>query len=304
MIKGWTAVLILAVSAGAALASGYDDFSRGITANQRDESDAAIRAFTAALASPDLVKAYIPAAHRGLAFAYLQKGECGKAKQEIDAYTALRSLSHDILGLRAAVDLCLKDVAAAQRDFDASLFAKSTWGGQYAFAGELWRLGYFAEASANLEAAIGRSDAKDKMRPYLLLWYALDAARAGTLEPARLAKLSGDYDGDDWPYPLLELFLGKQTQAQVTGGLSKRDSDEARGRRCEANFYIGEWLLGRGRPDEAKPLIAAAAEQCPHDFIERKAAAAERDRSGATPAAPATQPAAPAAQPPHPLALE
>jgi hypothetical protein len=292
VIKGWTAVLVLAVSAGAALASGYDDFSRGITANQRGETDAAIRAFTAALAAPDLVKAYIPAAHRGLAYAYLQKKECGKAKDEIDAYTALRSLSHDILGLRAAVDLCLKDVAAAQRDFDASMFAESSWGGQYAFARELWRLGYFAEAAANLAAAIARTNAKDPMRPYLLLWYALDAQRAGTLDTAKLAKLSGD---DDWPYPLLQLFLGKQTPAQVMGGLSKRDSDEARGRRCEANFYIGEWLLGRGKPDEAKPLIAAAAEQCPHDFIERKAAEEERDRPGATPAAP---------QPPHPLALE
>jgi hypothetical protein len=41
---------------------------------------------------------------------------------------------------------------------------------------------------------------------------------------------------------------------------------------CEANFYAGEWYVLHHNLAAGKPLIAAAAENCPTDFYEYNAA--------------------------------
>ena len=40
------------------------------------------------------------------------------------------------------------------------------------------------------------------------------------------------------------------------------------GQTCEANFYVGEWLLLHHDTAGAAPLIHKAAADCPHNFVE------------------------------------
>ena len=51
-----------------------------------------------------------------------------------------------------------------------------------------------------------------------------------------------------------------------------------RNQTCEADFYVGEWQVLHANAALAKPLLQAAAANCPNDFIERAAAGAELER--------------------------
>jgi len=75
-----------------------------------------------------------------------------------------------------------------------------------------------------------------------------------------------------WPYPLVELFLGEQEAGQVIA------TANSPGERCEANFYIGEWHLMKGREQDAIRMLQTAAEMCPKNFVEYSGAVAELTR--------------------------
>ena len=99
-----TAAFLVAVGASSALAAGYDDFSRGVNANNRGDADAAISAFTAALAAGDLAPGYVPNAHFGRARAYLQKDKCAEALADLDAALKIAADNSDFLVVRAGVN--------------------------------------------------------------------------------------------------------------------------------------------------------------------------------------------------------
>jgi len=79
-------------------------------------------------------------------------------------------------------------------------------------------------------------------------------------------------DGE-WPSPIIDLLLGRTTMDKV---LEKIDTDEPKlsDERCEANFYIGEWLLVKGDLPGARKRLEYAAEKCRKDFVESTAARA------------------------------
>ena len=85
-----------------------------------------------------------------------------------------------------------------------------------------------------------------------------------------------------WPGPIIDLFRGKATPDQVRAAARDTKGAALRRRRdCEADFYLAEYHLGKGRKDEAIPLLAsAAAAQCPMTAPERDIAKAELRRLG------------------------
>ncbi len=82
-----------------------------------------------------------------------------------------------------------------------------------------------------------------------------------------------------WPGPIIDLFRGKTTPEQVRAAARERAILRRR-RDCEADFYLAEYHLGKGRKDEAMPLLASAATQCPITAPERDFAKAELRRLG------------------------
>ena len=76
----------------------------------------------------------------------------------------------------------------------------------------------------------------------------------------------------EWPYAVIELFLGKRQPDATLAAASKPDEQ------CEASFYIGEWHILQSRPADAEPLLRKAAETCPKTFLEYSAAQAELKR--------------------------
>jgi len=272
------AALFFAVGGGSALAAGYDDFSRGVNANNRADPDAAISAFTAALAAGDLAPGYVPNAHFGRARAYLQKDKCADALSDLDEAIKLKADNVDAYLMRGVANACLNKPDAALADFNAAIALRPNATLYETVARFQWNYGSFPQAAGNYAQAAKLAAKDNPHRPFTLLWYAMSADRAGTLDQVMFAADVSKLDIDDWPAPLLDLYRGKTTADKVYREAASRDAQTAANRKCEADFYIGEWQLARKNEAAAKPLLQQAVSECPHNFVEYFAAQVELKR--------------------------
>ncbi len=276
----WAATLCLALALRPALAAGYDDFTQGMTANLRGDYALAITSFTKALSAPDLVPAYKPAAYRGRANAYLRLDKCREALNDIEAFEVLNAQDTSVAVYRIWAELCLKDGASARRDLDNLAKGKLAALDLWEFARLEWQYDLFDEAMATAGEAFQTANKKDPTTYYILLWQAVAAQRAGKFDAAVIAAGLAETKLDDWPKPLFELYLGKQTPegVQIEADSWRQSKEDAQ--RCEANFYTAEWYLGRSDKTSATPLLVAVVKKCPIEFIELPAAESELKRLG------------------------
>jgi len=279
--KFLAAAFVLFACATAAQSSGYDDFSKGINANNRNDATAAIASFSAALAAADLAKAYVPSAYFGRAVAYLKESKCAEALSDVDAGIKLRPDDVEALLTRINANLCLKRSDAAQADFDATVGHKPDAGDLESFASLVWHHGLFAQAAANYAKAFNLAKTDDSYRPYIVLWYAMSAARAGALDQAALSSFRSKLGSNDWPVPLIDYYLGKATLEDVKRAADSLSAKKANNQECEADFYIAEWHLAQNNPGAALLLLKAAEAECPHNYVEYNFTEAELKRQSA-----------------------
>ncbi len=271
-------VATLLFAAGPTLAAGYDDFSRGVNANNRGDADTAISSFTAALAAGDLASRYVPNAYFGRARAYLQKGKCAEALSDLNEGLKVKTDNVDAYLFRANANACLNKTDAALADLKLAIDLRPSSAVYEGIARFQWNRGLFSQAAENYAQAV-KMAAKDNQRgPYLVLWYAISADRAGTLDQTAFAADVSALHSDDWPAPLLNFYRGKTSADEVYREAASKDSQTAANQKCEADFYIGEWQLARKNPDAAKALLQAALGECPHNFIEYFAVQVELKR--------------------------
>ena len=107
---------------------------------------------------------------------------------------------------------------------------------------------------------------------YSAIWRYLAREHVGENGAAELEANAARLKSKDWPYPVIELYLGGRSPAEVLSVASKPEE------RCEAQFYIGEWHLLRGNRAAAATALQAAADICSKDFFEYKGALAELKR--------------------------
>jgi lipoprotein NlpI len=260
----------LVLTAAGAGAAAYDDFARGLGAAQRGDRDMAIEAFSAAIAAGDLAPNLLPQAYRGRGFARLGKHQCSPALEDFDAALKLKPGDGDITRLHAGAAACLGKFDVALADLSALIAAK--------FAAEVyrdrgmlrWRMGDYTGAAGDFAYYIAERP-KDA---YGALWLELVRARAGQLDVAVAAHDVRRYDDDDWPAPLLALYAGRTTSDTALAAAAPDNP----GQRCEADFYVAEWLIAKPDIDAGKALLAKARAECPHAYIEYNDAEAELER--------------------------
>ncbi len=113
---------------------------------------------------------------------------------------------------------------------------------------------------------------KDDMRGMLFLY--LVRAKSGAEAGKELEKNAGYLRQRTWPYPVIEVYLGRRSPDAVLA----LATDEAK--QCEANFYIGEWLALQGQRSDGVASLKHAARTCPKLLVEYEAATAELRRIG------------------------
>lgn len=259
-------ILAILVCTAPAFAGAYDDFGRGIDANNRGNPSAAERYFTAALLQGDLAPAYRPMAHLGRARAFLHDRHCHEAEDDLSDALKLKPDYVDAYNLRAETNHCLEHENAALADATAAIRLKPAAGYFYTRSRLYWHRSDFEDAH---EDAI-RALIADPGNSYFVLWNAVTGMRTG--QPVR-AELEAAEDTGGWPFPIIRLFLGKVSAEDVI-----RAADDRSDKLCEADFYIGQWRLAQGRDDEARTLFVRAQNECPRDFVAFEAATSELKR--------------------------
>jgi lipoprotein NlpI len=127
--------------------------------------------------------------------------------------------------------------------------------------------GDFAAAAADLLRA---NDIMDDA--YGMLWRFLARGRIGQNGEAELSTNAARLKTKDWPYPVIEFYLGRRPLNELLAAPSNAEE------RCETTFYLGQWQLLRGNKAEAREALQNAADTCPKGFDEYAGAVAEMKR--------------------------
>ena len=274
MPRFFQVAMLLFVCGGNASAAAYDDFARGLAANQQQDSATAIPAFTAALSAGDLNASLKPNAYHGRGLAYIRTENCAAARSDAEAALALKPDYNAARWLHAGANECLGQFASALEEYSALLAAEPV-AGAYRIRGNLrWITGDFSGAVADFVQVV-------KLAPnyaYGVIWLALTQTRAGAFNAGEISHASSELDADEWPAPILALFIGKSTPEAVAAVAARGKGQVAIDQKCEADFYSAEWLLGRGDAAGARTLLTSAATNCPHTFVEYRDARIELAR--------------------------
>ena len=236
---------------------------RGNAYTNKGDNDRAIRDYDQAIKlDPKNALAYVS---RGVT--YITKGDNDRAIQDFDQAIRLDPKNFDAYTDRGAAYTNKGDNDRAIQDYDQAIHLSPTNSDAYANLGRayFYQGNFKAAASALLRATELRDNAYSAIWRYLARKH-IDENGAAELE-ANAARLS-----KDWPYPVIELYLGRRSPAEVLSIASKPDEG------CEAQFYIGEWHLLRGNHAAAIPAFRAAADICSKIFSEYSGALAELER--------------------------
>jgi hypothetical protein len=157
------------------------------------------------------------------------------------------------------------EIPIKQRDSVLAKWNKSLNGAIDAFYG------------GNLPAAASEIAEAVKLRPedaYTALWREVIGQRLNL--PSQLSTVRGTSDTEDWPSPIVQMFLGQSTPDAVLTNALDPYPEEKRERVCQAYFFNGAWALRKGSKDEAARLFQLAANDCPEQTsFERRAALEE-----------------------------
>ena len=70
-----------------------------------------------------------------------------------------------------------------------------------------------------------------------MLWRYLARGRLKQDGAAELSAYAAQLKSKDWPYAVIDFYLGRRTLAEMRSAAAKPDQ------KCEAEFYIAEWRL-------------------------------------------------------------
>jgi hypothetical protein len=146
-------------------------------------------------------------------------------------------------------------------------------------------LGKAGAAAADLEKAV-------RLQPtngYGVLWLHFARNKEGAPDSVELQINAARVNRAAWPGPLIDYLTGK---IDATTALAKagEGEDKARANRlCEADLFLGQEQLTKGRRSEGLERLQAAAKTC--DGVSREAQLARADLPGSGPPTPAPNPA-------------
>jgi len=135
------------------------------------------------------------------------------------------------------------------------------------------------EAAQDLQTAISF----DPGEMYNALWLHIVRDRLGINDEAEFAGNIKNYDLNQWPGPLIALYLGKldETAVRKAALAAEKETDRA-DNLCYADLHVGMHQLAKGLRAEGRRLLESAAEHCPAGDLGRVYASYELKRLDGT----------------------
>jgi tetratricopeptide (TPR) repeat protein len=243
--------------------------SRGDSYAARGQYDRAIEDYSKAI---DLQPA--PMAFRNRGNAYRAKGDYEKALSDLNEAIRLAS-SAGALDDRGDICLELGQSARALEDFSAAVHMEPDNPDAFQSKGRAeFYLGQWNDAVTDFQKSV----ALDPSNPYALFWLHFANARAGKDDAGSLQQQAHQVQPSGWPAPIVDLLLGKLTPAFAIAFASDPDPDKTVSQRCEAEFYVGEYILTQSGASAAAAHFQQARRICSGIFAESLAAKMELRR--------------------------
>ncbi len=307
-MKTYTRILIAltAFAFGPALAAGLDDLKRADNALEQGKPQQALELADQALASGELNIAWKAVAHLKRAEAFMA---LNKPQQALASYSRVVEIDpRNPLGFsfRGQLYMQLQKYDEAIRDFTRVIAldpGKATGWINRAMASmakgslgdplqDLRRaievepdnpVAYYFRANlyfyqGNYAAAASDYRRHTELAPgdaYSIIKLYQTAARVQDDAKQELARLAGTIEARKWPYPVVELYLGKLAPQDLLDKVSSAQTRGERERALEIYFYVGYYYLLAGDKARAIELFERAVATGITDFNEHKTAKAE-----------------------------
>ncbi|HEY4078080.1 MAG TPA: tetratricopeptide repeat protein [Rhizomicrobium sp.] len=254
------ATLLVLAPVSAQAAGGYGMLNAGIDYFNQNRYDDAIIWLGKALDAGDLVPDQAHVAHLNRGVSLLHQGQAQKSIDDFSAALVLVPDESEAIANRAFAYLAVGEMDHAVDDLNAAHKKRPTDLQIDKLIGLAdWQLGRYAEAR---EVFI-RIDTRDATAWF---WQQLSNVKLNrAVDP-----IGNGYAPLQWPNPLRQLYTG-----QTTPDAALKFADANKGQACDANFYVGEWLLAHGDKSGAKPLLEKAVSECPNSGNEPSMAAFE-----------------------------
>jgi len=110
------------------------------------------------------------------------------------------------------------------------------------------------------------------------IWLYLARARNGTDGKPELTANTQNIDVTKWPAPAVALYRGIQAPDGFVALAANSDANTQINQMCEANFYLGQWYLLKGKQAQARSHFTAARDACPPHWFQYGGAVAELAR--------------------------
>ncbi|HTQ13270.1 MAG TPA: tetratricopeptide repeat protein [Rhizomicrobium sp.] len=253
------------------LPMGYE--GRAITYDEQGNLDAAIADYTTVIGFEPREPAF-----------YVLRGSAWRRKGGFDMAIADQSKALELDGSLSRALFERAEAYMDKGDYDSAV-SDSAQGvrlkpadldGRMELGRAQWSAGQFSDAETTFAQLVTARPAF----AYTAIWHALALAAEGKDYAQSFAGETASADKTKWPAPIVQLYLGQSTPAAVLAAAADPDAEKNKEQLCEANFYGGEWQLQHGQEAAARPMLAAAQQSCPLEFIERDAASAELARLG------------------------
>ena len=250
------------------LAKAY--FTRGTEWAGQGQHQRAIADFSVAIElDPKLA-----GVHMNRALSYSERGEHDLAIEDYTAAIALAPKDAAAYQGRAVEWTVKGDYARALADYEALLgLEPQSLAGQFGRGRVRFYNGDFAGAVSDLQRALAM-----QRSTYTALWLYLARKRANQPAEKMLAQEAGVPNDDEWPGPIVLLYLGRTRPEDVEAAAAQSNLVRRRERRCEAGFYVAHWHLLRNNSAAALERLRGAEQLCPSTFVEHEGAVAELRR--------------------------
>ena len=233
-------------------------WNRGNVYRVKGDYDRAIRDYDQAIAlNAQYAEAYV---NRGLA--YLGKQDYSRALADYEQAIKLAPNLADTYSYRAALELTQGAFEHALADYSRVIELQPKNAAAY------WSRGvtelYFGVSARGIDD-LATSVRLVPSAPYSVLWLHIARMRAGEDDTSEYAANAARLDPKQWPWPVVALFLGTSSAAELhAAALTAGDPNTRRQQTCEADFYTGIYLQQRAAAAEARAAFQSAADGCPN----------------------------------------